>query len=187
MMMFILLAALIPACSEDSAGPTLPVDDVEDYAVYSALIASQFLSESTMLVVISDSTEPYTFFDEVSREFILSSLKVSAALLDTYNSRNAAPAAMRRAFDFDTEYVLLATEEQQAILSTGGWDEFYRRYPASQGYLTLSRVGFSQDGNTALVYASNTPAFLAGMGICAVLEKQGGEWKVTETVIVWVS
>ncbi len=51
----------------------------------------------------------------------------------------------------------------------------------------LERRTVAVDGNMALVYASNTPSFLAGTGICAVLEKQADQWRVTGYAIVWIS
>jgi hypothetical protein len=71
--------------------------------------------------------------------------------------------------------------------NTGCYEKYSRRCPGAQGHLTFSRVGFSADGNKVLVYASNTPAFLAGTGICATLEKQGEVWRVTGSVIIWIS
>jgi len=53
-------------------------------------------------------------------------------------------------------YELVDKAEIDAIFEKGGWwTDYYKRYPNSQGFLTLSRVGFSPDGKQALLYAKN--------------------------------
>ncbi|MDT8323707.1 MAG: hypothetical protein RRA94_06335 [Bacteroidota bacterium] len=183
----ILFAIGFAGCVEDPAAPTPPTGGDDEYAVYSALIDSLYIFDETEVVVIRDMTEPYDLSDDNSRSFVRDQLQVSDALIDAYVARNGPSVALRRALTIDLDYRLIADSTFQHILTTGGYEEFYRRYPGAQGHLTLSRVGFSADGNTALVYASNTPAFLAGMGICTTLMKHGDQWRVTGHVIVWIS
>lgn len=182
-----LLAIGLAGCVDDTASPLPPAGADDEYAVYSALIDSLYIFENTEVVVIRDMTEPYDLSDENGRAFVREQLHVSDALIDAYVARNGPSVALRRALTIDVDYVLIADSTFMHILDTGGYDEFYRRYPGAQGHLTLSRVGFSADGNTALVYASNTPGFLAGTGICATLVKQTDRWRVTGYVIIWIS
>ncbi len=47
-----------------------------------------------------------------------------------------------------------------------------KRYPNSQGTMTLSRVGFNRNIKQALVYVGNQEGFLAGAGYYVLLVKK---------------
>jgi len=51
----------------------------------------------------------------------------------------------------------------------------------------LSRVGFSERGTQALVYATEFSGPLWGGGFYLVLEKQGEAWVVTHQLMAWIS
>ena len=70
-----------------------------------------------------------------------------------------------------------------------GWEYFYSLYPKSPGHITVSRVGFSPDGNTALVYHGCQSHWLAGSGRIFVLKRRDGGWHVEPIHIggMWVS
>ncbi len=189
LLMLSLVVLGVNACDDETTTLTPPVgSDDDEYAVYSALIDSLYIYENTAMIVMRDSTEAYDLSDSTARKYLRDGLKIGDTLIDAYVLKNGPMAVLRRAFTIPTDYVLLADSSYQRIVySAGGWDAFYTQFPGAQGYMTLSRVGFSADGNTALVYASNTPGFLAGSGICATLKKRSGVWKVTGYIIVWVS
>jgi len=55
------------------------------------------------------------------------------------------------------------------------WGERYRRFPGSQGVLTLSRVGFKAEGTQALFYFSNRWGGQCRAGGYVVREKRGSD------------
>jgi len=63
----------------------------------------------------------------------------------------------------------------------------YSRYPRCQGVSLLSRVGFSQDGNRAVVYLQTCRAMLYGRGWVFLLERSGETWNVREGELKWMS
>lgn len=70
-----------------------------------------------------------------------------------------------------------------------GWDRFYAKYPNSPKIITISRVGFNQRGDVAMVYVGEQRHWLAGGGQICVLRKQKGKWMLTPAMIgsVWIS
>jgi hypothetical protein len=68
-----------------------------------------------------------------------------------------------------------------------GWDRLYDDHPLAQGILTLSRVGVSEDGQHALVYAGNQYHGLAGTGDFYELEKSESGWTIKKRLNIWVS
>ena len=76
------------------------------------------------------------------------------------------------------------------IHETQGWDgyrHFNRRFPKSNGLLTLSPVGFSADGTQAVLHVSWTLWPRVGEGHYHVLAKRDGVWHVVRRVMTWIS
>lgn len=185
--LLIALLLLTAACNDDVQGPTQPAADADAYAVYSAVIDSLYIVENIDYVVIRVMTDPYPLGDTATVSHIRQKIAVPDALFDSYALANTASFPLERKFTIATDYALVQDSSVQRIWTEGGWEKFYTLYPNAQGYMTLSRVGFSADGNTALVYVSNMPMFLAGHGVCVRCERQNGVWKVTGDVVVWIS
>jgi hypothetical protein len=71
-----------------------------------------------------------------------------------------------------------------------GWDVFYRRFPDSGGFYTISRVGIDSRGTVAIIYFGEQSGYLAGRGRMLVLRREGGKWilKINERIgPEWVS
>ena len=72
-------------------------------------------------------------------------------------------------------------------ITTTTWDEFYARYPSAHGRLALSRVGFNDPGNQALVYVWHAYGNLGAEGRAFLLEKRSGKWVVVQDVLCAMS
>lgn len=85
--------------------------------------------------------------------------------------------------------IFLSREEIDGMMrkSGGGWDEFYRRYPKSRGWIELSAVGFNADRTIAIVYAGWHCGWPCGGGSFHVLQKVGGKWRPLEWQGTWCS
>jgi len=68
-----------------------------------------------------------------------------------------------------------------------GWKVFRERYPKANGILTLSRVGFSEDGTQAIVSVAWQGDWLAGAGEVWFLELTAEGGKRVLTMRLWVS
>jgi hypothetical protein len=72
---------------------------------------------------------------------------LQAATLDSFRYGGAHQVSFGTLFHVSVVYELVDKAEIDAIFEKGGWwTDYYKRYPNSQGFLTLSRVGFSPDG-----------------------------------------
>ncbi|PLX32097.1 MAG: hypothetical protein C0600_03715 [Ignavibacteria bacterium] len=182
-----LLAVLLLAACDDDANAPNPPQLSEDYDVYSALLDQHFTADQTERVVILDSTEVYDLSHPDMRQYLITNLGVTEATLQSYDTANTAKRQLQKKFDTIAEAILINESDFRVILDQGGWEEFHTQYPKSSGLITLSGVGYAADGNTAIVYASNMVGFLAGSGICVVLERTVDGWNVMNYTIVWVS
>jgi hypothetical protein len=67
------------------------------------------------------------------------------------------------------------------------WKDFYKRFPASNGYIALSRVGFNRVKDQALVSMSWMCNQRCGEGKLILMTKRDGMWKVEKRHLMWVS
>jgi hypothetical protein len=86
---------------------------------------------------------------------------------------------LHRKFDFAKPYTLVDSSTIDRLFRHGseGWDSFYKRYPESGGYLTLSPVGFNKDKTQAIVYIASSCGSLCGRWGFHLLERVQGNWK----------
>lgn len=71
-----------------------------------------------------------------------------------------------------------------------GWKRYYADFPHSKGIFCLSHVGFSRDGNYAILYFACLYASQGGSGNLYVLKRNpdSGHWELNGTVInLWIS
>ena len=69
----------------------------------------------------------------------------------------------------------------------GGWDEFYKKYPDSGGYIRFSKVGFNSGKTEALVEYAYVYNNLGADGGFVYLERDGSAWVLKKFVSVWAS
>lgn len=166
-------------CSPDNpVSPSLPDQDVEAYEVYSAILTAELPPEATWgtNLVIQVETggwntclEPDSLWEATMRP----------AIVD-YVQKNPAPWLRHGRFQIARPYQLVPSDTLESIFKRGGiiggWETFYRLYPGSSGYLTLSAVGFNPEKTVAVVYMGHFCGPLCGSGWFRILEKKDGGW-----------
>ena len=67
------------------------------------------------------------------------------------------------------------------------WTTFYKTYPNSSGLIFLSKVGFNNRHDQALVYVARTCGGLCGVGSYFLLGKANGKWIFLRDEVLYVS
>jgi hypothetical protein len=67
------------------------------------------------------------------------------------------------------------------------WPSFYKAFPGSSGFFSVSRVGFDAAGNQALFYVEHVCGGLCGTGTMVLMKFDWGSWRVAKTVQLWIS
>lgn len=180
-----------------------------EYDALSAFIAGKFtgeqgtkpISNDVVKIVISTVTtsgDQGSLRDENGRpvpwQKTAESLRKQASTLqqttiDGFRKVNTTQAFLRRSFQFPIVYELVDSNQLVAIFKNNGagWQDYYKRFPGSQGIATFSRVGFSRDGTQALFYFSNICGGLCGGGEYVVMEKSNGRWMIAREIEMWIS
>jgi hypothetical protein len=186
LMIFLLLNVL--ACKALTPVPKADAADIdrEEQAVYSVVVHS---GDGPAVLLRETSADISSDDPAQSLDYIKSGLpSASKETLNSFIDRNQEHTQLSPDMQLDVEYVLLSDDEQQSIFTQAeGWDTFYEKYPGSGGYTSLSRVGFNDELDQAVVYAGNMAGPLMGAGFYYLLEKKDGEWSIIEQVMAWIS
>jgi len=173
-----------------AAACTPPIDlEAEEYAVYSALIESQYIQSGIDQIVIQNQTATGLGDRAEVSDYVKQNLpELSSEMIADFGSKNQQPRSFQDRFRLTVKCVLVSSDDVKQIFQNGkGWDTFYAKYPHSQGLMTLSRVGFNAKLDKAIVYVGNQSHWLAGAGYFVMLTKANGTWAIQNEIMVWIS
>jgi len=174
----------------------------DEYLIYTAVIHYMFAGNKVTfdtqahvkLLVISDQTANDNFSvytkDEIWRYLLANFPSASQETIVNYIEKNKEKHRLNNSFDLKMKYVLVERQEIERQIfseSTNGWEEFYKKYTGSAGYVGLSRVGFNYKTNQALVYMEHMCGGLCGSGHYLLLIKDKYGWKVVLQYRRWIS
>jgi hypothetical protein len=103
--------------------------------------------------------------------------KVWGTALGDYVARYRTPMLLTRDVPSSIPYELLPVADFQGMVkSPGGWDNFYKKYPDSGGYVSFSAVGFDNAREHAVAYMGIRCGMLCGFWGPHFFEKRDGKW-----------
>ena len=177
-----LLSLAFCACTQARfASRTDP--QASDPAVYRAVLDSMSVPQGryrpTQLVVI-DST-----LTVQAHDLELDKLpEVDKAAISNFQERNHESHSLKylSAADLSVPVVLVSGQTLQSFLQNGPepyWEEFYRRYPGSNGSISFSSIGYNTDGSLAVLVVDQGCGSLCGALSNVVVKRALGRWHVT--------
>jgi hypothetical protein len=176
----------------------------EEYAVYSAVIADYAYEEKGTFIIANPT---FTWSEETKLthlQFFAIDFKdlrarpsapapaLSQATLDDFLLRNKGNRWLAPKLEMNREYVLVDYREIKRLVSHFSamdqeWKLLFKDYPASHGFITLSRVGFNGAMDQALARLGWHCPGLCGHGSFLLLTKRGGAWTIVSEANRWVS
>jgi len=170
----------------------------EEYAVYNALLAASkefSLGSRYQYITVYDQTglseklagEGEDLYPTIRQEMPAVTEQLVANLI----TANAEPYDLAPRFTFEVPVVLVSWGEYDALSNELEEQECFEAvqewfpHPEFQGWFRLSRVGFNEAMDQALVYVESYVC--NGAGFILLLEKQDGIWRVTAHNLVWLS
>ncbi len=153
--------------------PPKPYEDAEAYEVYSAILPMDWLwkVQWAKSLIIRSETKGYKMCLRPEAE----SEKIIGQAISEYVRLNEKTWLLQRRLSIEKPYELIAYDELRSALKQGWWENFYKQYPNSGGWIELSAVGFNANKTVAVVYMGNHCGSLCGGG-GFVLQKQDGKW-----------
>lgn len=181
----------------------LPVyEDKTAYEVYSAILTLQEAkrSEAKNFVIRGETLRNFgAFIDGKFNESIClrpdeESAKVIGTAVEDFKKVNQTKWRLQEKFKLEIPYKLVGTEKVISLIKPmtddENWDEFYKQYPDSGGFVDVSAVGFNADKTVAVVSKGRWCGSLCGEGQYYVLQKVNGEWiplKWSGELCSWIS
>ena len=168
-------ALLTPGKSAAQTSDTPQVENSDEYAVYNAILNSQFARTDVQRFVIRDKTSWVANRANIDRV----APDVESGTISDFEANNEKSYSLERRLDLKTPYDLVRADEIDALFNQnvgpladmGGWARFYERYPGAPGLISFSRVGFDPKRDQALVYVAIQHNYLGGSGRFFVLSK----------------
>ncbi|MGA7296434.1 MAG: hypothetical protein WBW92_02840, partial [Rhodanobacteraceae bacterium] len=66
-------------------------------------------------------------------------------------------------------------------------DDFYKRYPATSGFVRVSQSVLTKDRQQALIYVAHYCGGLCGTGTVLLLKRSGSTWRIVKKEMLWIS
>jgi hypothetical protein len=204
------VAFLTPHTTSEQV-PTWPAVEVTqpEYVVFSAYINDTFMgangedrvgwhvsnivivnmtrSDLTDIQIEDENDKPFSW-KRAGRFLRKQAPTLQQTTIEKLREVGTQSAPFRHSFQLPVPYQLVDAKEIDAIFDNKGWwTDYYEKYPGSQGYLVLSKVGFSADGSQALFYAENRCGGKCATGTYVVMQKSGTSWKLMKEIVIGVS
>jgi hypothetical protein len=174
----------------------------EEYAIYAVVVGWMFsnvkgalglqLNDKTLVIgdqTVSDSFAAVVGENEGKKVKRAFSTLASQETIDDYVAKNSKSHQLTKSLDLKLKYTIVPKENIEQIfkIRPGAWEEFFRQFHDSTGFIELSRAGFNSGGTQAIVYAQHLCGGLCGTGHHLLLVKKNKEWIVKKAVMAWVS
>jgi hypothetical protein len=183
-LLFLVVSLALVGCAT-SARYTNTQDAELDVIV--SFLDQEYDGRSNTSFVIEDIFSVATVYGETPKQrerslVSAASKTVPADLIKDFCAKNAKTQAVWSEITSRLAVKLISQEELNSTFAPkvegkpDGWDIFYAKYPNCPGIITLSRVGFSRDGNVAMLYVGLQSHWINGSGRIHVLRKQDRKW-----------
>jgi hypothetical protein len=200
MFLFFFVLSLMTNCNkkEDNIKPKFKLKtadnlDVNEYQIYSLILNEKF-SACNNLVIEQETSYRVSF--PIGNTYY-ETLKAENRNLDTtifidYVNKNDSAFNLENKFNSSTiSFTMISSEEIKYFFNSQDlnkdWNEFYKKYPKSDGIIKFSRVGFNSDKSQAIVEIGHYYASLGADGFLIYLVKENNNWTIIKIINTWVS
>jgi hypothetical protein len=162
----------------------------DEYDVYSALIQSVYIGATQpKQIVITPVHDDNHFFGQAADVMESWWPDLGVEIVDDFKAKNETSSVLERRFTLSVPYTIVSEQEMASIFSTtvSGWKKFYAKYPDAKAFLALSRVGFNQEKDTAVLYTQYQRGPTGGQGDVVLMKKTDGRWTVEQDGMFWTS
>jgi len=170
----------------------------EEYKIYKTLIDEFYMTSDCSLIVIKRNlvTTPERMKIDTSGWYAeVDSLMDTHTRID-FSSKSGEMRHLKNKFPLETPYVLVDDQEINSLSYNMDqnhmviWEQFYKKFPKSLGFIAFSPIGFNKEKNVALVYYEIEKDHLDSFGAVVLLEKRKAlmnTWHVRKEISRWFS
>ena len=168
------------------------VHDVE-IALYETIVNHGLADDPRILVIAAETTgDPAAIAEhDATARAIVADLGAPPETLDGWVQMNAGTAIIDSPLRLDITYQLLDQDERRKLFAAAlpqlAWSQFFARYEGAPGLLRLSRAGFDDTREHALVYVEHQCGVECGAGRLIHLQRGADlRWQVKGAALVWM-
>ncbi len=160
----------------------------EEYQIMNAALECIFPRRDYLHLI--DSTSAYTEHFSYKYKLDDGGIEYDSLMLEDYLSKNRQPLTLDETYLSDAVHIVPKAEldslwEQYEYPLD--WQEYYRRYPLSNGYIEISRPGIAPDDSMAVVNLGWQFSGDGGQGYMLVFIRIDGKWIARWRFGTWVS
>lgn len=189
----VLIGALfLGGCAKQYAAPEVTFADEAErnkYAVYSLAIQHVYLRNllshnknpiETIIITADTNDLGEYWIDKFTEE--LRDRDVGDDVVRAWREVNRSTVQLQRKFELSYEYFLVPRAELDKFDPDNFFGEFYKKYPDSNGLISVSRIGFDEAETTALIHVIHSYGTLGANYYFILLKKSDGEWGITKRI-----
>ena len=188
----LLAVFLTGGCAKQYVAPEVTfVDEAErdEYAVYSLSIQHVYLRNllshnknpiETIVITAETNDLGEYWIDKFTEE--LRDKEIGEDVVIDWRAANRSTVQLQRKFDLLYEYYLAPRDELDKFDPDNFFGEFYKKYPYSNGLISVSRIGFDKEDDTALIHVIHSYGTLGANYYFILLKKTDGTWGITKRI-----
>jgi len=163
----------------------------EECTIYSLVISNLYVHAKSKLIVIDSKTrDPFgrSYIDltpRTGRRTVLE--KITPLAWDDFKLQNTFPGTVEPTSLHLRVRTVSADPSLVAASVVDYWSAFYRKFPGSDGLISLSQVGFDRGSRQAVVYLWRSCGSLCADEYVVLLSQTSGSWKIVDKYLVAVS
>lgn len=186
-----LLLLVVPGFATAQKPVTAPRPD--DAVVYA--LAIKHLFPKGGMVVFTDLPQLTPAFP-ARLTGSLAGVAIDSSALRDFTRQNSASVSLRGILDsiaahLDRPVTFIDADSLRRIRAGGSpnhfWNRFYAAFPGAMGRFSVSPIGYSADGNMAVLNVDHGCGGLCGTGHIVVLKRVNGMWTVLGDMMTWIS
>ena len=174
-----------------------PVQDPDEYAIWSALLVQKYAEPNHRTFVISDRTAT-----DARAKDLLPYAYLSEEAFSDFQAKNKEQYRLENKLSVTPPCVFISEEKENTLFPFAqitsidsytiqkiqeSWRQFYKEYPGMHGILTFSRVGFNSDKSQAVVYVRYDGGLMSHDGSYFLLMHTSGSWRIQTQKLIWFS
>jgi hypothetical protein len=176
------LGAQIHSVSSHPKVPCLvPEDELQVIAAY----LKHGDSATTLTVVVTETEPSGADIDYLNLQLAARGHGIPADVRSDFKDKDKSSCGLSISAGIgNVEFI---SKAQEKALFRDGWKAFHTKYGKDASLLKLSRVGFSSSKELALVHVSSGVGPMAAGGRLYILERNGGQWAIKESIETWTT
>lgn len=162
-----------------------------DYNIYN-LVLEEYYSDSALIIIrqqIDYNLPPIAYHSGFDSGDYYNYIKLNMPEIDTiaflnFLSNNDTISYLDNLFKVNKSTISLFSEEKYDYLfdrNKDTWKLFYAKYPNSNGLIELSRIGYNDEVNQAILEIWHAGGWTGGKGVMYFLSKKNNTWVITKT------